>query len=417
MAMQAHALVELSEDEVAAYEAGKKAQAEKRKEERKLVRSTHKSAVHAAKNVKGIQNLLSSGDTDGDGALGFVELTNINPALYETLGLKDATMLLQKYDYNNDGQLDIKERREIITQLIPELDKEANLLNRTGEYTSASFLWQNLKGLKETLKRDHRQEIVDDQHAQEGRFKKVAEKEGLFFRERSVALMQAVEADFDEKERFMARIFQKKLDLLHAQRSKIKNPTAPITTKVSTEVLNIRAKLEALSRTKRPTDVMLLEGSRLQKELHAMEDKHHAQHAMLAPAYFKAQEKELRSQYEANAAKLRALRIKARNKLQHHIDESKASLGYRHKNYSLSLRHAHTVGTQELVVENVRPVRPLPMLPALTSKTPSGVGVLGRLSNGISACNLASDIIPPPGQILRATTAEPAIGPPLGKTL
>ena len=65
-----------------------------------------------------------------------------------SLGMKDATALLKKYDYNHDGQLDIDERRKIIKMLIPQLDQEANALLKTGEYTSASFLWQNLKALK-----------------------------------------------------------------------------------------------------------------------------------------------------------------------------------------------------------------------------------------------------------------------------
>jgi len=48
----------------------------------------------------------------------------------------------------HDGQLDIDERRQIIRALIPQLGQEAKRLNETGEYTSASFLWQNLKFLK-----------------------------------------------------------------------------------------------------------------------------------------------------------------------------------------------------------------------------------------------------------------------------
>ena len=51
-----------------------------------------------------MQDVLASGDADGDGGLDYAELTAINPVLYETLGLKDATALLKKFDYNNDGR-------------------------------------------------------------------------------------------------------------------------------------------------------------------------------------------------------------------------------------------------------------------------------------------------------------------------
>jgi hypothetical protein len=40
------------------------------------------------------QDILASGDNDGDGGLDYAELTSINPVLYESLGLKDATVRL-----------------------------------------------------------------------------------------------------------------------------------------------------------------------------------------------------------------------------------------------------------------------------------------------------------------------------------
>lgn len=406
MAMQSHALVELSQEELDAYEEGKKAAAERRRKEKELVKSTHSSAIQKSASVKAIQSILSSGDDDGDGTLDFSELTGINADLYETLGLKDATALLQKYDYNNDGQLDVKERREIILTLIPQLDKEAKMLNRTGEYTSASFLWQNLKSLKETLRADHKSEIIDMQNKESTWFKTTASREGDFLKERAGALSAALEADFDLKEAFLKRVFEKKMELLHAQKHKVRDPTGPITTKMNSEILNIRHKLEKLSHTKKPTDIMLMEGTRLQKVLHKLEDQQHAKHAMLAPAYFKRQEKELKERYESDCAKMKALRIKARTKLRNFVEDSTEQLGYRHKNYSDTLSHSHTIGVQDWVLDDVRPVRSLPALPALTSKTPTGNGTFGRLSNGLSATKLYSDIIPPPGQILRVTTTR-----------
>ena len=45
----------------------------------------------------------------------------------------------------------------------------------------------------------------------------------------------------------------------------IRNPTGPIVTKFQPEVLQIRAKLQSLSHLKRPNDIQLMEGERLQK--------------------------------------------------------------------------------------------------------------------------------------------------------
>jgi hypothetical protein len=61
-------------------------------------------------------------------------------------------------------------------------------------------------------------------------------------------------------------------------------------------------------------------------------------------------------------------------------------LDKRHRSYSSRMDHAHKVGMHELVLEDVRPVRTLPLLPSITSKKPHagnvGKGGLDRLSNG-----------------------------------
>ena len=217
------------------------------------------------------QDVLAKGDEDGDGGLDYAELTTINPMLYESLGLKDATALLKKYDYNNDGKLDIGERRSIINALIPELNYEAKRLNETGEYTSASFLWQNLKSLKKTLRDDHRDEVATLQEKFAGKYETVESDEEAFFRRRVREIEAALEADWDEKERFLERVYEQKIKLLRRTKATARNPTGPIVTKFNPEVLQIRAKLRSLSHLKRPDDIQLMEGTRLQKVLHHLE--------------------------------------------------------------------------------------------------------------------------------------------------
>ena len=338
--------------------------------------------------------------------------------LYESLGLKDATALLKKYDYNNDGRLDIGERRSIIQALIPELDHEAKRLNETGEYTSASFLWQNLKSLKKTLRDDHRDEVATLQEKFSGKYEKVEREEEVFFRRRVVELRMALEADWEEKENFLERVYEQKIKLLRSTRSTARNPTGPIVTKFSPEVLQIRAKLRSLSHLKRPDDIQLMEGTRLQKVLHNLEDHAHAKHATYAPAYYLKKERELLSERDVQRKKLTALRIKSFARFEKFVNQARVSLDKRHRAYAARLGHAHEVGMHELVLEDVRPVRTLPLLPSITSKKPAaghiGKGGLDRLSNGLSAYSLPHDITPPPGHILRVTAAGPPVQLPRG---
>mmetsp|Transcript_39143 Transcript_39143/g.96956 ORF Transcript_39143/g.96956 Transcript_39143/m.96956 type:complete len:423 (-) Transcript_39143:39-1307(-) len=403
-----------------AFARQKEAQAALRRDEKRLVKKTHSNTTLMTKSVKDLRDVLASGDADGDGGLDYAELTAINPVLYETLGLKDATALLKKFDYNNDGQLDIGERRQIIRALIPQLDQKAKELNQTGEYISASFLWQNLKSLKATLKKDHRDEIATLQEKFSKNYHtKVEDKEEAFFRQRVGELHAALTADWDEKEAFLERVFKQKFDLLYMERDTTRNPTGPIVAKFPSEVLQIRAKLMSLSHLKRPDDMQLMEGTRLQKALHHMEDNCHAKHATLSPAYFSHQEKDLTKQLHTQRKKSTALRIKAFDKLGKFVGQARDSLDKRHRSYASAMDHAHKMGMHELVLEEVRPVRTLPMLPVITSKTPAtaniGKGGLDRLSNGLSAYRLPHDITPPAGHILRVTAAGPP-RPLLSKT-
>lgn len=340
-------------------------------------------------------------------------MTSINPTLYESLGLRDATALLKRFDYNNDGQLDVGERRGIIQQLIPHLDHEAKRLNKTGEYTSASFLWQNLKSLKGTLKSDHREEVASLQEKFAGKYEKVEEEEKRFFKRRVEELREALVQQWSEKERFLERVSEQKLALMRATSETARDPTGPMVTKFSPEVLQIRAKLRSLSHLKRPDDIQLLEGTRLQRTLHAMEDDAHARHATQAPAYYTRKERELIGELEVQRKKLNALRIKSFARFEHVVEQARVSLDKRHRAYSARMSHAHKVGMHELVIEDVRPARVLPLLPTLTSKKPIagtiGKGGLDRLSNGLSAYALPHDIAPPPGHILRVTAAGPPV--------
>ena len=184
-------------------------------------------------------------------------------------------------------------------------------------------------------------------------------------------------------------------------------------TKFSTEVLQIRAKLRSLSHLKRPDDIQLMEGTRLQKTLHILEDHAHAKHATYAPAYYEQKERELTRERDAQRKKLTALKIKSYARFDKFVNQARVSLDKRHRAYDSRMGHAHKVGQHELVLEEVRPVRTLPMLPNITSKKPAagsiGRGGLDRLSNGLSAYSLPHDITPPPGHILRVTAAGPAV--------
>ena len=357
--------------------------------------------------------MLASGDEDGDGELNYAELTAIDPSLYESLGLKDATALLKKFDYNNDGQLDVGERRSIINALIPALDHEAKRLNQTGEYTSASFLWQNLKSLKTTLKKDHEEEVATLQQKFADNYDGVEKSELEFFKVRVKELRASLVADWDAKEAHMESVYKQKLDLLRGTKVTTKNPTGPIVTKFPPEVLQIRAKLASLSRLKRPDDIQLMEGNRLQKVLHDMEDHCHAKHATLGPAYYARREKEFLAELSTQRQKLKALRLKSYARFEKFVDQAWTSMTKRHNAYASRMGHAHKMGMQELVLEDIRPVRSLPMLPVITSKRPIagsiGRGGLDRLSNGLSAYSLPHDITPPPGHILRVTAAGPPV--------
>jgi len=395
-----------------AFRAQKRAQAAKRAEEKRIVQETHLNLSSKTMSVKNLRDMLASGDGNGDGDLDYAELTNIDPLLYESLGLKSATALLRKFDYNNDGQLDIEERRSIIGQLIPQLGLDAQRLNQTGEYTSASFLWQNLKSLKGTLKSDHRGEVATLQEKFAGRYEKVEAGEEEFYRQRVGELDVALTADWAGKAAFLERVYAAKFAMLRGTRSSARNPTGPSVTKFPPEALQIRSKLRSLSRLKRPDELQLLEGNRLQAMLHAMEDNAHAKHATLAPAHYLHEERALTAELAQQRNKLEALRIKSFARFEKFSNQARVSLDKRHRAYHARMDHAHRMGMHELVLEDVRPVRTLPILPSITSKLPTtahiGRGGLDRLSNGLSAYCLPADITPPPGHILRVTAAGAA---------
>ena len=92
----------------------------------------------------------------------------------------------------------------------------------------------------------------------------------------------ALRAHWEGKDAYIERVIQQKWELFKSTKDTCKDPTAPLTPKMSKRVFELRALLTNLSRARHPTKFQLEEGERFKGELHALEDEAHARHAFSA---------------------------------------------------------------------------------------------------------------------------------------
>ena len=327
------------------------------------------------------QNLLTGGDANDDGVLNYEELASINPKLYRMLGIQeDVNVLLRKFDTNHDGLLDHKERRAVLRGLVPTLREQAKKLCQTGEYTAAGELWNNRTNLIKTIKADHAAEVEGIQKHFEREYRaEVEDREEAFFRVRITELYDALTAHWDAKEAFLERVLKQKLALFKKTKPHSKHPTGPRVTKFPPEVLELRRYLKNLSHARHPTDFQLAEGERMKIKLHKLEDEAHAKHATLAPAYY---ERELKKFIRAQADdryKLKQLRVNSFDIFGNYVAQAREMLSARHRVYDIRMAHAHALGPQEKILEELKPYYQLQMLKPVDDKKPTLKKVFRRV--------------------------------------
>ena len=117
------------------------------------------------------------------------------------------------------------------------------------------------------------------------------------------------------KDAYIERVIQQKWELFKSTKDTCKDPTAPLTPKMSKRVFELRALLTNLSRARHPTKFQLEEGERFKVELHELEDEAHARHATLQPAWYKLKERECKEELKAMRAKHAQLKRPSRQVL------------------------------------------------------------------------------------------------------
>ena len=362
-----------------------------------------------------LQKMLTGADADGDGRLDYGELANIDPDLYiDVLGLKDAESMLRRFDKNRDGHIDAHERRELIKGLIPKLKEETIAMRESGEFVASGVLWQNRKKFMESLRESHVKDVEHSQKAFEKRyFDTVEDEETAFFRVRVEELHDALRAHWEGKDAYIERVIQQKWELFKSTKDTCKDPTAPLTPKMSKRVFELRALLTNLSRARHPTKFQLEEGERFKVELHELEDEAHARHATLQPAWYKLKERECKEELKAMRAKHAQLKRASFDRFFEYVNEARQLLGARHGAYHQRMEHAHKVGLADKVIDELWHPRPLNMQPTITSYSPrmpkhKGSGNLDRVANGLGAYQLAHhERTPKPEHILMVTASGP----------
>ena len=361
------------------------------------------------------QKMLTGADADGDGRLDYGELANIDPDLYiDVLGLKDAESMLRKFDKNKDGHIDAHERRELIKGLIPKLKEETVALREAGEFVASGVLWQNRRKFMESLRESHVKDVEHSQKAFEQKyFDTVEDEEDAFFKVRVEELHDALRRHWEGKDTYIERVIQRKWTLFKSTKDTCKDPTAPLTPKMSKRVFELRALLHNLSCSRHPTKFQLEEGERFKVELHQLEDEAHARHATLQPAWYKLKERECKEELATMRAKHRQLKRASFDRFFEYVNEARALLASRHGAYHQRMEHAHKVGLSDSVIDELRHPRPLNAQPTITSYSPrmpkhAGDGNLDRVANGLGAYQLAHhERTPKPEHILRVTASGP----------
>ena len=91
-------------------------------------------------------------------------------------------------------------------------------------------------------------------------FDTVEDEETAFFRVRVEELHDALRAHWEGKDAYIERVIQQKWELFKSTKDTCKDPTAPLTPKMSKRVFELRALLTNLSRARHPTKFQLEEG-------------------------------------------------------------------------------------------------------------------------------------------------------------
>ena len=208
-------------------------------------------------------------------------------------------------------------------------------------------------------------------------------------------------------------MIQRKWTLFKSTKDTCKDPTAPLTPKMSKRVFELRALLHNLSCSRHPTKFQLEEGERFKVELHQLEDEAHARFATLQPAWYKLKERECKEELATMRAKHRQLKRASFDRFFEYVNEARALLASRHGAYHQRMEHAHKVGLSDSVIDELRHPRPLNAQPTITSYSPrmpkhAGDGNLDRVANGLGAYQLAHhERTPKPEHILQVTASGP----------
>mmetsp|Transcript_26 Transcript_26/g.77 ORF Transcript_26/g.77 Transcript_26/m.77 type:complete len:426 (+) Transcript_26:92-1369(+) len=330
-----------------------------------LDKSTHKNVEETKREISELQAQLGASDANDDGMLSTTELSTLSPTLLKLLKVSGAEALLAKFDTSGDGQLDYRERHQLMNQLLPTLKREMDALIKSGEFVSARSLRQHITHLKQQFRDDHVRQRKLEATKERTEFSKVADSEVKAFKAEWQAKVVQMEADFDARQASLDDVLKSRLETFQRQIPKMQKPGGPRVPKHSLHVLKLREKLKALTSLKHAKPLDMIEAGRVQDELHRLEDEEAEQFSALQPRYVEKEFKELMRTYEDSCKKLRRQRMDARTKLQKEHKIAVGTLQKRHKNYGAAQEHVQALSLLDWAVDGVREPRPLPMLPPL----------------------------------------------------
>lgn len=94
--------------------------------------------------MEGLKSAMAEADATGvaDGALDAHEASTLDPALYERLGLSNATELINSFDKDGNGQLDAFERVDLLRALLATVKPEMKEL-------AASYRWDDAEAVRQ----------------------------------------------------------------------------------------------------------------------------------------------------------------------------------------------------------------------------------------------------------------------------
>lgn len=320
-----------------------------------------------AKFLGNLKKGFQEADVDSDNQLVLDELVNMDPALYETLGFKNASALLDTFDSNGDKCLDQYEQQDLLRNFIPALKKDMNLLAAPGEradFVGVAELRASVDEFKQIVQQYERKQHTQHTKVQRDRFSESILAEQNRHHEDWAQEFMAFERAFDAKEARILAIYKFKLIkmLKDAHAGTLTKKGEQLKPKMPPHVLEKQKRLHYFAKAREYDKHALTEAATLQKELRIHEEQADAEHEVHKKEHIKREIQKLFNERDVEIRKIQRMRCDLRSKLKTYHGKSSDILAQRHKNYNDKLNHDRKISAQHDVLFGLNPKRALPIV-------------------------------------------------------